>query len=264
MSPRPEAFAERYGPWAVVAGASEGLGAAFAEALAARGLGLVLLARRADLLEELASKLRASRGVEVRTVACDLADPSFAEGLTLATADVEVGVAVYNAAYSFVAPLFDRPLADALRVVDVNVRAPLVLLHSLVPAMLARGRGAVVLMSSLAGFQGSPKLAAYAASKAFNTILGESLWAELGPRGVDVIASCAGAIRTPGYAKALQKEAPGTLDASEVVAQTLAALGRGPVVIPGATNKLASQLLRRLLSRKSAIGIMGKSVSGLE
>jgi short-subunit dehydrogenase len=264
VATRSTTFPSRYGPWAVVAGASEGLGAAFAEALAARGLHLILLARRAELLESLASTLRATHGVDVRPLACDLADPSFGDALSRATGDVEIGVAVYNAAYSFVAPLFDRPLADALRVVDVNVRAPLVFLHALVPPMLTRGRGAVVLMSSLAGFQGSPKLAAYAASKAFNTILGESLWAELAPKGVDVVASCAGAIRTPGYAKALAKEAPGTLDASDVAERTLAALGHGPVVIPGATNKLATQLLRRLLSRRAAIGIMGRSVSGLE
>jgi hypothetical protein len=264
MTERHAAFVQRYGRWAVVAGASEGLGAAFAGALAARGVSLVLLARRAELLEELATKLRAEHGVEVRPVACDLADATFAERLAQLIRDLEVGVAVYNAAYSFVAPLLERPLSDALRVVDVNVRGPLVLLHTLVPAMIARGRGAVVLMSSLAGFQGSPRLAAYAASKAFNTVLGESLWAELAPKGVEVVASCAGAIRTPGYAKTLKKEAPGTLDASEVVEQTLAALGRGPVVIPGATNKLASQLLRRLLSRRAAIGIMGRSVSDLE
>lgn len=263
MNPR-DTFAARYGRWAVVAGASEGLGAAFAESLASRGLSLVLLARRAERLEELASRLRSTRGAQVRTLACDSADPGFAGPLAAATADVEVGVAVHNAAYSFVAPLLERPLADALRVVDVNVRAPLVLLHTLVPSMVERGRGAVVLMSSLAGFQGSPRLAAYAASKSFNTILAESLWAELAPRGVDVVASCAGAIRTPGYARTLQREAPGTLDASEVAERTLAALGRGPVVIPGVTNTLASQLLRRLLSRKAAIGIMGKSVKGLE
>jgi short-subunit dehydrogenase len=264
MPSRRASFADRYGAWAVVAGASEGLGAAYAQALAARGQSLVLLARRAALLEQLASKLRSETGVQVRLLPCDLAAPTFAEQLARVTSDVEVGVAVYNAAYSFVAPLFDRPLADALRVIDVNVRAPLVFLHTLVPAMIARARGAVVLMSSIAGFQGSPKLAAYAASKAFNTILGESLWAELAPKGVDVIASCAGAIRTPGYEQALRKEAPGTLEASAVVTRTLDALGHGPVVIPGATNKLASQLLRRLLSRKSAIGIMGRSVAGLE
>jgi hypothetical protein len=256
-------FAERYGKWAAIAGASEGLGAAFARALAARGANLLLLARRAELLDDLAAKLRASHGVEVRPLACDLADASFGTRIADATRDIDVGVAVYNAAYSFMAPLFSRPLEDALRVVDVNVRGPLVFLHALVPAMLERGRGAAVLMSSLAGFQGSPGLAAYAASKAFNTILGESLWAELGPRGVDVVASCAGAIRTPGYAKALQREAPGTLDAAEVVESTLSALGRGPVVVPGATNKLAAQLLRRVLSRAQAIGLMGRSVKGL-
>ncbi|HEY6463837.1 MAG TPA: SDR family NAD(P)-dependent oxidoreductase [Polyangiaceae bacterium] len=263
MASSKASFSERYGAWAVVAGASEGLGAAFAEALAARGLGLVLLARRGDVLRALATKLHDAHRVEVRTIACDLADASFAERVVEATRDLEVGVAVYDAAYSFVAPLLERPLADALRVVDVNVRGPLVLLHTLVPAMVARGRGAVVLMSSIAGFQGSPRLAAYAASKAFTTVLGESLWAELAPAGVDVVASCAGAIRTPGYARTLQKEAPGTLDASEVAEQTLAALGHGPLVIPGATNRFASHLLRRLLSRRTAIGIMGKSVKDL-
>jgi short-subunit dehydrogenase len=263
MASSRESFRDRYGAWAVVAGASEGLGAAFAEALARRGLGVVLVARRADVLESLASNLRAQCGVEVRTVACDLAAASFADRVADATRDIEVGVAVYNAAYSFVAPLFDRPLEDALRVVDVNVRGPLILLHTLVPSMIARGRGAAVLMSSIAGFQGAPRLAAYAASKAFNTVLGESLWAELAPAGIDVVASCAGAIRTPGYARALQKEAPGTLDASEVVDRTFAALGHGPLVVPGATNRLASHFMRRLLSRKQAIGIMGKSVKGL-
>lgn len=257
-------FVERYGRWAVVAGASEGLGAAFAEALAARGMGLVLLARRADVLETVAADLRARHRVEVRPIACDLADAAFAARLGEACADLEVGVAVYNAAYSFVAPLLERPLEDALRVVEVNVRGPLRFAHALVPPMVARGRGALVLMSSLAGFQGSPRLAAYAASKAFLTVLGESLWAELAPKGVEVIASCAGAIRTPGYAKALKKEAPGTLDASEVVEQTLAALGRKPLVIPGGVNKLASFVLRRLAPRTTAIGIMGKSVAGLE
>lgn len=263
MPPRPP-FVERYGRWAVVAGASEGLGAAFAEALAVRGMALVLLARRAEVLEAVAADLRGRRGVEVRTLVCDLADAAFGDRLAATCADLEVGVAVYNAAYSFVAPLLERPLEDALRVVDVNVRGPLRFVHTLVPPMVARGRGALILMSSLAGFQGSPRLAAYASSKAFLTTLGESLWGELGPSGVHVLASCAGAIRTPGYAKTLEKEAPGTLDPSEVVEQTLAALGTRPLVIPGGVNKLASFFLRRLAPRTTAIGIMGRSVSGLE
>ncbi len=172
---KPHALPSRTVRWAVVAGASEGLGAAFAESLAARGLRLVFLARRAQLLESLAAQL--SRLARRRGPAGRLRPRRSVLRRARSRArpaDLEVGVAVYNAAYSFVAPLFERPLADALRVVDVNVRAPLVFLHALVPAMIARGRGAVVLMSSLAGFQGSPKLAAYAASKAFSTILGES------------------------------------------------------------------------------------------
>jgi uncharacterized protein len=262
--PTARSFVERYGAWALVAGASEGLGAAFAEALAARKMNVVLVARRADVMDTLAGKLRAAHGVEIRVVACDLSQAGFGALLADATSDLEIGVGIYNAAYSFVAPLLDKPLTDALRVVDVNVRGPVVFAHTFAPSMVARGRGALVLMSSLAGFQGSPKLAAYAASKSFITTLAESLWCELRPKGVDVLASCAGAIRTPGYARSLKKEAPGTLDASEVVEQTLAALGHGPIVIPGGVNKLATFFLRRVVSRASAVGIMAKSVAGLE
>ena len=260
---RSKSLTARYGAWAVVAGASEGLGAAFAERLGEAGFHLILLARREPLLASLATGLRARHGVEVRTLACDLADPSFASQLAPLAAELDVGLAVYNAAYSFVGSFVDRPVDDLLRVVDVNVRGPLLFARTLCPAMVARGRGALVLMSSLAGAQGAPGLAAYAASKAFNTVLGESLWGELRPRGVDVVTSCAGAIRTPGYAAAASRDAPGTLDASAVVDATLAALGGGPTVVPGAVNKLAAFAMQRLLPRARAIAIMRDSVSGL-
>lgn len=249
--------------WAVVAGASEGLGEAFAEALAARGSPLVLLARRADRLEAVAARLREVHRIEVRTVCCDLADPSFVDDLTRATADLEVGTAVYNAAQAMIGDLLDQPLDLALRVVDVNIRGPLRFVHTLVPPMVARGKGGVVLMSSIAGFQGSPRLAVYAASKAFNLVLGESLWAELRPKGVDVVVSCAGAIRTPNYQASSEAEAPGTLDAAVVAERTLNALGHGPVVVPGAVNQVARFVLGRLLSRRGAVGVMARSTKGL-
>jgi len=170
-------------------------------------------------------------------------------------------VAVYNAALSFTGPLLDRPLADALRVVDVNVRGPLRFVHELVPAMRARRRGGLVLMSSVVGFQGAPQLATYAASKAFNIVLGESLWGELRADGVDVVTSCAGAIRTPNYAKAAGAEAPGILDAHVVAERSLDALGHGPIVVPGGVNKLALFLLRRLLSRRGAVRLMQDNVA---
>ena len=257
-------FKERYRNVGVVAGASEGLGAAFARGLAARGLDLVLVARRADVLEALAAELVAAHGVKVRAVVADLADASFTDSLTRATGDLEVGVAVYNAALSFTGPLLDLPLEDALRLVAVNIQGPLRFVHALAPPMLARKRGALLFMSSLAGFQGSPRLSAYASSKAFITVLGESLWSELKPRGVDVLVSAAGAIRTPGYLRSAKKDAPGTLDPSEVAELSLTHLGKGPIVVPGAVNKLARFFLGRLLSRRAAVGVMASNTADLE
>lgn len=257
------AFAEKYGPFAVVAGASEGLGAAFAHAIAARGVGVVLIARRAEALRAVADEVARDHHVEARTLPCDLADASFTDALAEATRGLEIGLGVYNAAYSFIAPLLERPLDDALRVVDVNVRGPLRFAHALLPAMVERKRGGLVLLASMAGFQGGPRLATYAASKAFNIVLAESLWAELAPSGVDVLAACPGAVRTPGYLKTTETEAPGTLDPLDVASRTLDALGSGPTYVPGAVNKLARFFLGRLLPRSTAVGIMRRNTQDL-
>jgi short-subunit dehydrogenase len=260
MSP---SFASKYGPWAVVAGASEGLGAAFATALAARGVNLLLLARRAELLQGVAERLRASDRIEVRTAICDMARSDLPGALEALTADLEIGLAVYNAAYAPVGEAIGRSLDELLQIVDVNVRGPLIFARTFAPKMVVRGRGGIVLMSSLAGFQGAPRIATYAASKAFNTILGEGLWSELKPHGVDVVVSCAGAVRTPGYAKSASGDAPGTLEACMVAQTTLAALGCGPVVVPGAFNRVARFVMGRMLPRRAAIAIMARSTKAL-
>ncbi|MGO8693339.1 MAG: SDR family NAD(P)-dependent oxidoreductase [Rectinemataceae bacterium] len=256
-------FADRYGAWALVAGASEGLGAAFARALAARGMNLVPVARRKALLDGLAEDLRARFGVEVRPVAGDLAAPDFPERLAGSIADLDLGLVVYNAACAPVGDFSDADMSELMRVVDVNVRAPVALMRMLIPPMVERGRGAVVLMSSLAGNQGGPRLAAYAASKAFNRVLAEGLWHELRGRGIDAIACCAGAVRTPGYASASGSEAPGTLDPEVVAQRALRALGRGPLAIPGFVNLAADFFMSRLLPRRTAIGIMALSTKNL-
>jgi short-subunit dehydrogenase len=130
--------------------------------------------------------------------------------------------------------------------------------------MIQNKHGGIVLMSSLAGAQGSPKLAAYAATKAFNAVLAEGLWKELQPHGIDVLGCCAGAVITPGYQQAEKKKpAPGTMTAFDVAEQTLSALGKGPVIIPGAVNKIGKFVLTRLLTKKAAIGIMSKNTGGL-
>ena len=257
-------FAHRYGLWALVAGASEGLGAAYARALAARGLNLVLVARRLPLLDDLSRAITAEFPVEVRCLAGDLGEPGFLEGLQEACSGLEVGFLIYNAAYAPVGEFASTPLDDLLQVAAVNIRAPMTLVHAMLPGMIARGRGGVVLMTSLAGNQGSPYISTYAASKGFNRVLAEGLWYELKDKGVDVLACCAGAVRTPGYSGAASgKDAPGTLDPEEVVEQALRALGRGPVVIPGRLNQVANIFMSRLLSRRRAIAIMAGNTADL-
>ncbi len=259
----PPSFASKYGPWAVVAGASEGLGAAFATALATRGLNVLLLARREQHLRAVADRLRTGTEVEVRAEVFDMARSDLPTALETLTSNLEVGLAVYNAAYAPVGDLLSRPVDDLLRVVDVNVRGPLVFARTLAPKMIARGRGGIVLMSSLAGYQGAPRIATYAASKAFNIVLAEGLWRELRPHGIDVVVSSAGAVRTPGYAKTAAKDAPGTLDADVVANKTLDALGNGPVVVPGTINRIARFILGRLLARRTAIDIFARSTKDL-
>jgi len=256
-------FKERYGPYGLVAGGSNGLGAAFAEALAGRGMNLVLMAREKERLEVFAKNLRKQYGVDVIALTVDLADYEKTRSLLIGL-DVSIGLLVYNAAFAPIG-LFENTSEEHLSLAAaVNVRAPLLLAKLLSACMIQNKRGGIVLMSSLAGAQGSPKLAAYAATKSFNAILAEGLWKELKPHGIDVIGCCSGAILTPGYQQAEKsKAAPGTLSAGEVAERTLKALGKGPIVIPGGVNKIARFVLTRLLTRKAAIGIMSSNTGGL-
>lgn len=258
-----DAFVRRYGSWAVVAGASEGLGAAWAEALAARGLNLVLFARRPEVLDATAATIRARHAVEVRTHALDLAGEGFGAELEQLAGAQEVGLGVFNAAHAPRGGFLDLTLGDQLRSVDVNCRGPLTMAHVLGRRMAARRRGGLVLMSSLTAFQGSPFIATYGATKAFNLVLGEGLWFELRARGIDVLACAAGATRTPGFLRASPRGEPGMIEPAQVVDEALARLGRAGVMIPGRFNRFASFLMRRVLPRGTAVGILGKRTRSL-
>lgn len=254
------AFADRYGPWALVAGASEGMGAEFARQLAGRGCKVVLVARRQAALEEVARSLP----TETRVLALDLASPDAPQALARATEGLDVGCVVLNAAFAAIGPFLELPLEEAQRAIDVNVRTPTAIAHHFAPRLVARGRGALVLLSSLTAFQGSPYIATYGATKSYALSLAEGLWFELAPRGVDVLGVCAGATATPNMLRASTVTPPGMQQPAEVVREALDALGRGPMLIPGGFNRLASFIMRRLLPRRATIAIMGRETRKLQ
>ncbi len=194
-----ETFADKYGPWAVVAGASTGTGQAVSHEIAARGLNVVMLARNEERLKRTATEVATAHGTQTRPVVADLADTNIGAVVTAATADLEVGLLVYNATV----PLFGRFLECSLDLhlesVAVNCRTPVVLSHHFAPAMVERGRGGIAIVGSNAATQGSVNYATYAAGKAYEWILAESLWSELGDHGVDVCTVLSGPIASPAY-----------------------------------------------------------------
>lgn len=193
-------FADRYGPWALVAGASMGIGRAFSHEAARRGLAVVMLARSEELLRQAAAEVRDEHGVETRAVVADLAGPQIGAVVARATDGLEVGLFVYNATVAMHGRFLDVPVDDQLLSVTVNCATPIVLCNLLGAPMVARKRGGIVLVSSLGGLAGAVNFGSYNAGKAFQWILGETLWAELRDDGVDVTTIFVGATDSPNYA----------------------------------------------------------------
>ncbi len=254
-------FLEKYGPWALVAGATEGIGEAFSKELAKRGLNIVLAARRPNPLHELAETIKKDFGVDARPVQLNLADQNFMEKLVSKTEDILINMVVYNAAYSTIGSFFKFPMEEQLRIIDVNCRGPVYIAHHFGGLMKERKKGGIILMSSMTAFQGSPIHTHYGATKAFNLVLAEGLWYELKDKGVDVLACCAGATSTPNYIATKPKElgplAPKPLPAETVVKEALAALGKQQTIIPGFAYRLSRFFMDKLMSRKQAVKIMG-------
>jgi short-subunit dehydrogenase len=224
-------FAERYGPWALVAGASEGLGAAFADGCASRGCNVVLVARRAALLDETAAGIRARHGVETRVLAADLGRADVAELIAGVTDDIEVGLLVYNAAAAPMGPFVDRDIDEHIVNIAVNITTPTVLTHMLARPMVERGHGGVVLVSSAGALQGMKVFVSYAAAKSYEMILAEGLWDELREHGVDAIAYVVGATATPHFQGSTDNEvvqATGAITPEQCAARLFDVLGTGP------------------------------------
>jgi short-subunit dehydrogenase len=237
-------FAQQYGPWALIAGGSEGIGASFATQLADLGINLVLLARREQPLEQLAEILRRDHAVEVRALAVDLTDPALLGKLASSTGDIDVGLMIYNAGATIGYNRFtDWSPEDLDFMINLNCRAPVQLAHHFARGMVNRGRGGMLFLTSAAAFAGSAWMSIYPATKAFDHILAEGLWHDLKPAGVDCLSLVVGATRTPSHAHIdFSKWNPdmkdgGAMACDDVAAEGLAQLGRTPTWIVGEHNR---------------------------
>ncbi|WP_406634557.1 SDR family NAD(P)-dependent oxidoreductase [Amycolatopsis sp. WGS_07] len=225
-----------YGPWAVIAGGSEGVGAAFAEQLADSGINLVLIARKPEPLADTAASVRA-RGVEVLTVQADLLDPESLSAIREATDGLEVGLLIFNAgANSYGHEFVTGDLSRVRGVIDLNITAQLAMTHHFGALMAARGRGGIILVGSLAGYLGQAEISVYSAVKAFSRVFAEGLWLEMRERGVDVLELVLGVTRTPAMERAgLAFDLPGlnVAEPEDVAREGLAHLADGPVWVAG-------------------------------
>jgi short-subunit dehydrogenase len=254
-----QSLRERFGGAALITGASAGIGAAFAAHLAAAGMDLILVARRRDRLDALARELEAAHQIRAAAVDVDLVAPGATEELVRRAAEtgLEVGLLVCSAGFGAYGPLVEIDARTDARMVDLNCRVVVEHCHAFLPKMVERRKGGVILIASTAAYQPCPYWATYGATKAFNLMLGEALWAELAPQGVDVLAL------SPGYTKTeFQQSAnvdfgvgPET-DVNVIVRGALRAIGRRPSTVPGAKNWLltfgARLVPRSVTARMSA------------
>lgn len=259
--PRLREVQARYGPWAVVTGASDGIGRAFAERLATAGINVVLAARRSDKLAEVAHSLEAAHGVRTEVVAVDLGTREGVSRLVAATSKLDVGLFVAAAGYGTSGSFLDGEIEEELAMIDLNCRAVAELAHHYGRRFAEARRGGIVLLSSLVAFQGVPRAANYAATKAYTQSLAEGLRVELAPLGVDVMAVAPGPVHSGFAARANMRM--GAADTPAVVArETVAALGRTGLVRPGWTSKLLSWSLATL-PRWARVRIMAIVMGGM-
>ncbi len=249
-------FIDKYGPWALIAGGALGLGEAWANALASRGLNIASIDRNLAALDKQKDELKLRFGVDVRSIHADLTHADTFDEVVHQTSDLEVGMMVYSAAMevdpAIMAPhLFHDGSLEAHRdLIAINVSGPCAFSHHFGTLMKERGRGGLVLISSGADGQGSPFVANYGASKAYVTVFAEGLWFELAPHGVDVIAAPLGLTRTTALANFPHIKAMPAEDAVEAIIDQL---GKRPQLVPGRKNSFQQSFVKRVLPKKRAI-----------
>jgi hypothetical protein len=253
-------FLKQYGPWAVVTGASSGIGAEFSRQLAGKGFNLVLVARRQERLEALAREIVSRSGIEAKTVAADLSSPDFLSAILVQTRGLDVGLLVNNAGYAMTGGFLDHSPDREAAMLSVNCRALVMMTHAFGSPMKQRGTGGIINVASVAAFFPMPLWSHYAATKAFVLSFSQGIWHELKPYGVDVLALCPGATRTE-FSEVAGTKLSG-MKAGPVVTAALHGLGGRPVVVPGWRNRFLAGF-SRLLPGKALIFFGAKAVENM-
>jgi len=247
---------ERYGNWALVAGAAEGIGEGFCKVLAANGFNLILVDVNAGAMHDLASKIAHDYGVRLLELPLDLADPDAPRQCMTAITANDCRLMVYVAAYSRVCRFTELEPADLDGFLAVNTHTPLHLVHGFSNRLMKAGKtGGIILVSSLAGLIGPQYVATYAATKSFAIRLTEALHGELGEHGIDICACCAGTVSTPTYWKSkpnFDKMKPPVMQPVDIAIYSLRKLGTKTICIPGMTNRLQYFFLMNIIPRRLA------------
>lgn len=254
-------FRERYGPWAVVTGASNGIGRAFASECAGRGLDIVLVARHSDVLEEFKLQLTTLHGVQALAIAADLGTPEGLDTLSRKTADLDVGLLIAAAGYGTSGPFLDGEITTEQDMLNVNCLAVLHSAYCFGRRFRQRGRGGLILLSSLVGWQGTPQSAHYAATKAYVQALAEGIQIELSPLNIDVLAVAPGPVHS-GFAQRADMRMGAAVSPEVVAKASLRAMGRKGTVIPGVLSKVLTWSLLPL-PRSVRSQILGRVMSGM-
>jgi uncharacterized protein len=258
-------LADKYGPWALVVGASDGVGALFAQRLAREGIGVVLVARRQELLQQVAVSIGERTGAATKTIAIDLTDPGASQTIIDATADLDIGMLVYCAGgdpnYQ---PFLANPVSAAEALLQRNCVVLMRLTHHYAAPMVERQRGAIVVFSSGAALAGGPNMVAYGATKAFDMVFAEGLWTELHNKGVDVLGLVLGKTDTPslrqlehrrGQIASMDDVPMGAGPAERVVDEAFANLTNGPTHYAGDDVRMAAEVFKTM-SRNEAVQLI--------
>ncbi len=252
---------DKYGSWAVVTGATDGIGLAIVDQLAELGFNLVLVGRRENLLRQISDRIADQRKIQTVSVPMDVSSPNFMPTLESRTKDLDIGLFIAAAGYGSSGEFIQQPISQELNMIDVNCRAVVEQTHFFAKQMVKKKRGGIVLFSSLVAFQGTPYSATYSATKSFIQNFAEAIHVELKEHGVDVLASAPGPVNS-GFASRARMTMGFSATPQDVVNPTLTALGRSMTVRPGYLAKLLGYSLLTM-NRWGRVQVMKKIMFGM-